>query len=692
MSSEGEKAKSMDRNTSAIDRPSTAPSSSSTRSSLLAPTASFEKKKVQNESKQHEEPKPKKISKGPTIPTSPKFHSKPRNQVVLSQEEREAQAIAASKEAEKKRFEANKRAYEKLKATAGMVAKSVSSARSTKQLTVPETPIHHLTQRMGTKDKAPPAPPDDVKKALNFGRSGGEPAEKPREKERGLTQPQPFSFATERRFGRASDNHVEPSLTAAEAAAQFQKDPRSHYVPAQAATKLTAAHAPVLETDLRLKAHSKPRAETTEEREAREMEEFARHPFKAKPVGADVPSKVLQTAPVPQKQLTEFKPFELRTDKRASVSRATVADSPDVFTFKARPMPNFRAEDLPDSPSELRKPALTIPQSPAFHGGGRASAAPARRQVTKESERATSPDRSSESSRGPPPGGVTKPKPFHLYTGDRGELYKEILQKKIQFEREQEKRTHDLAVKKAVSTHVPAAVKDSTKVFAPKTSSKPLTNIEEFDLASTRQHEDAQAKLKARLNDEEKARVEERNFHARPVPKAILSEPDFVSFLPSEGGQVGEGRGMGAPPRKPVQAQEVRLSTSDRVAKRMEFDSAVARKQSEVAAEKEAEKRRAAAEEQQELKDLRRKSISEGGFCFKASANPFATPKTVFKGFVPEDDNIGKPIQQHMPKPAIVPKPMVGKENIKSESGQQSGKAPVRIKPYGETGATTRSE
>ena len=470
-------------------------------SKLLAPTASFAMKKAAAESKQLSSKVEKTHHKGPTIPNSPKFHKSNHGTSAQSKEEREAAEVAALKAAEQKRTEQNKRAYEKLKATATVAAKSVSSTRSTKQLTIPETPMHNLTKRMGTKEVTKDKD-DGVKKALDFDKSvdSREAAQAPVDK--GPTMPKPFQFATDKRFGsiteaRAGEVGV---ATVGELIAQFHKDPRSHRVPAKAAQGLTVARAPVFETDRRLKAGARDRPQTREEREAAMMEEFQRKSFKAKPVGSTVPvASGPASVPAVSKQLTEFKPFQLATERRGNTRQpvtSSAAVPADVFMFKARPMPTFKAEEIPSSPSDVQK-QLTIPHSPAFHaGGGRASSAPPRRQLAHHSE--TEAQRRSalasvkEESSLPPrtqgEGGITRPKPFHLYTGDRGNMYKQLLQQKIQAEQEAERRMHDLAPAAATAAPIPAAVKDSSKVFAPKTSSKPLTVVDEFALTSTQKH------------------------------------------------------------------------------------------------------------------------------------------------------------------------------------------------------------
>lgn len=728
---------------------STASITSTTGSSkLLAPTASFSMKKATvSDNKSSQSSKSEKIHKGPTIPNSPKFHRSNHATTVLSKEEREANELAAIKAAEQKRLEANKRAYEKLKATATVAAKSVSSTRSTKQLTIPETPMHNLTKRMGVKEKPPPLSQEEenfsahVKKSLDFDMtsgsgSGGDQPHGPQ----GPTMPKPFRFATEKRFGsKASSAAAEGGTDAAAAAtvgeliAQFHKDPRSHYVPVKAASGLTVARAPVFETDKRLQAGAagRERALTREEREAALMEEFQRHSFKAKPVNAVLHSGgsggQQQQVYIPPKPLTEFKPFQLATERRgearAASGAATADPAPtDVFVFKARPMPTFSAEEIPGSPHA--NIPLTVAHSPAFHGtrggGNRASSAPARRQLPHHSEAeaqrrsalAAVKEEASQPPRTHGEGGVTRPKPFHLYTGDRGNMYKQMLQQKIQAEQEAEKRMHDLAPAAATANAIPAAVKDSSKVFAPKTSSKPLTVVNEFQMESLQKHELAQHKLQAKLQEEEKNRRESSTFHARPVPTAILAEPDFVSYLPSEGAAVGDGRGMGAPPRKCLVPQEVHLQTKDRVAQRAAFDAGMNEKMAALALEKQQAQKKKEEAEAAEIKALRRKSVAEGGFCFKSSsthyqpATPAAVsvvPKSIFTAFVPGAANVpltmtsstgsGKENAQQFQKQQQRPATLDARHSGKTTGGgsSSSGTGPVRIRPFGESSKKTSS-
>ena len=94
--------------------------------------------------------------------------------------------------------------------------------RSTKELTIPVTPVSHLTRRLGQKVVVPEVPVT----AAPVVPAG------PRQ----LTQPEPFQFATNSRIPVTAPS--ESVLTNAELNEKFMKDSRSHYVPTKACSKV----------------------------------------------------------------------------------------------------------------------------------------------------------------------------------------------------------------------------------------------------------------------------------------------------------------------------------------------------------------------------------------------------------------------------------------------------------------------
>lgn len=622
---------------------------------FLAPTSSFNAKKVPNSEKENiNKSTANKGPKGCTIPQSPKFHSKVKISNVMSKEELELKELEEMKQKEALRVQNSKKAYERLKATANVAAKTHATSRSTKQLTIPETPMHHLTKRLGVKEPAP-ASTKEVKKTLNFN------------PESGPTQPQPFKFATDARLGSAvanvsnmfrnstgssnglmgSGERKAEGLSTAELIAQFQKDPRSHNVP-KGSHGLTVAQAPKFETDKRLK-QSHSHVLSREEKEKIEMAEFQAHPFKAKPILTG--SGIVPTNAVPQKPLTEFKPFSLQTDKRAEAHRKAepaTAETGETFIFKALEMPDFKANASSnmDSPVHVKSP--TIAKSPAFANGMRASAAPARRQLPHHSSVEKAKEHEHAEKAGNVRLSLTKPQPFRLMTSDRGELYKNMLQQKIQSELLSEKEAANMKF-----THpVPLIVKDGSKVFVPQPSSKPVTNVEEFHLKSEAAHAEAQAKLLEKKLEEERAIRRASEFSAMPCPQ--MNSPNFRPYRPSEGivefvspassstngseTDVNNGFTMKViqPPRPKLVPENVKLRTESRVTKRSEFDNHMKQKMQTMEEKKQLAKQLKLEKEEAEIRALRRKSVAEGGFCFKASGFPLARPISA-KNFTPVD-------------------------------------------------------
>lgn len=92
--------------------------------------------------------------KGPTIPLTPKFKSDERSRMhvksaILSTEDREMLAIGEARKFELERVQKAKKVFQWVKRHSSTVVKTV--VRSTKELTVPTTPVSHLRKRKGQK-------------------------------------------------------------------------------------------------------------------------------------------------------------------------------------------------------------------------------------------------------------------------------------------------------------------------------------------------------------------------------------------------------------------------------------------------------------------------------------------------------------------------------------------------------------
>jgi hypothetical protein len=132
------------------------------------------------------------VTRRPTIPVTPKFRSEERSRMhskILSTEEREALELEEEMKAEVLRVRNAKKVFQWARRNT-----TIKTLKSTKELTIPTTPVSHLTKKLGHKtcsietgivSKEEPKPKDE-----SF-------QNKP------LTQFEPFQFATSRKTARS---------------------------------------------------------------------------------------------------------------------------------------------------------------------------------------------------------------------------------------------------------------------------------------------------------------------------------------------------------------------------------------------------------------------------------------------------------------------------------------------------------
>jgi len=312
----------------------------------------------------------------------------------MSTVERELAEVEETRKREEARMEKNKRQFAMVKIEAANAAQH-AVVRSTKELTVPSTPISHLAKRMGPKVCSIAAAAASSSET-NHAVGASAPAAAAHTGPKGPTQFEPFQFATDARSSLSHGNaqkHASSSMAeipAAELAANFLKSARSYNVIKDYDTKhVTQPQAPRFMTDMRSKSVGRQKPLSREEKEALEMEDHKKHAFKAKPVDKKIflSKGELGVPTVPPKPVTEQVAFSLRTDMRSnsrpSTAPATTTDEEQMRNFKARPMPSFASTasittGTTAAASEGFKP--TVAMSPKFSGGVRASSAPARRQ------------------------------------------------------------------------------------------------------------------------------------------------------------------------------------------------------------------------------------------------------------------------------------------------------------------------
>ena len=235
----------------------------------------------------------------------------------------------------------------------------------------------------------------------------------------------------------------------------------------------------------------------------------------------------------------------------------------------------------------------TVAMSPKFNGGARASVAPVRRQrvpFNLTAAAATAPATSRE------PLKITEPKEFKFRSDNRGEFHKAQMQKQLAQEQEA------LAAAREVKAH---PMPDFNKpVFQPDliTHKAPLTESKPFQLRSTARHSDAVAAFQQEVThtaEAEKAVA----FHARPVP-ATTYKPDLEFTEPVD--------------HTPVVPLPVTLESDRRALKRQAFDQVMGQKMAQLEVMQETLAKQKLEQENSRIKELRRKSVEEGGLMFKA--------------------------------------------------------------------------
>jgi hypothetical protein len=140
---------------------------------------------------------------------------------------------------------------------------------------------------------------------------------------------------------------------------------------------------------------------------------------------------------------------------------------------------------------------------------------------------------------------------------------------------------------------------------------QPSTVVRPFTLRSAAKHDDAVAQLAAARQAAATSRLQEATqFKARALPPSTYSKPaPVIASKPTVGNE-----------NLPPSATPVVLRSDLRAAKRREFDQLTAQKMVVAAEEKQRRALMDLAAEQQDIANIRRKSVAEGGMMFKASS------------------------------------------------------------------------
>lgn len=547
----------------------------------------------------------------PTVPVSPKFNSQSRssrsNETKVSSEEMEALQIAEERKKQEAMMKKHQKLFKALKSK-GVIPTTV---RSTKELTIPVTPYSNVETRLTLRDGY--CPPMSAREAALIKEKETADKAKAVVTKCGPTQPVPFKLSTDARAKVRGDGHdVAKAVkvqTAGEMMQRFQSDPRSHEVPA-AHVKVTI---PVAPTFHRTMSSGREKPLSRDEIEALEMEEAKKHSFKAKPVNHKIFDSMGEygVPKVSTKQCTQPEAFNLLSNRRASYRASHSQESASLSasggmdssssSFKARPMPSFSSD--PRATIRRGESKVTEAHSPKLHGGARASSAPARRQrpshAEAEQRRKAEAEKWKELCRSKL--SLTEPEGFQLMTSERGYASEGAMKARMQKQLEDEKKMTEVHAR-------PFPEKIFKEAFVPEIVDKPLTEVEEFHLATNDRHIKALERMKEVMKENQ---VQPAQFHAKPVPKSTYQPT--MKIEPSD--------------RVPLMPKSINLHSDQRAIQRKEFDSSIAKAAAELIRQKEEDEARKVADENKAIKLLRKKSIEEGGMQFVAapimSEDPF---------------------------------------------------------------------
>ena len=190
-----------------------------------------------------------------------------------------------------------------------------------------------------------------------------------------------------------------------------------------------------------------------------------------------------------------------------------------AVTFKAQPVnkamlqgPLFRAK------VGTRK--LTQPASPCLRTKARShtrapvAASPAAKPFRARPVMGEAPPRAAPVQ----PRKLTEPKPFHLRSMDRHELYSRAQQQALEAAAEEERRAREFKARP-----IPAAVEDDGRAFRPAPAAAPLTEPAPFKLRSVEKHEAWQSDFVRQMEKEMEQEEQAKLFKARPAPASTFN-------------------------------------------------------------------------------------------------------------------------------------------------------------------------
>eukprot|EP01041_Mallomonas_annulata_P009729 gene9729-20233_t len=555
---------------------------------------------------------PSENDRGRTLESGPIGNTRNISKPQLSSEERELVEVREEIRIKEERMKRIQKHFERVKAL-GINTGHQPSIRSVKPLTIPSPPFSHVDQRKGKKGIAAETEQE---------RDRAVTSQKPRPVviPKGPTQSEPFHFRTDARAVAKSSEDVlvnknsKSSLTVAELIQRFQRDPRSHDVP-RGHSRLTQPVSPTLQTRIRSTQHASPPPRNSQDvKDEIDVEEM-KFKFKARTVD----QRIFQSAgelgvpKIPPKATTETRTIRLQTEERSELRKAKVVipkETEGMKPFKARPVPASLYEARTVVPLTNSGNSNNNNSKPPLRGKPKVqSAAPvsADAAVPRDRRRSTSapparvlqptvtvPPVARAQSPSPRPAlTLTEPKEFNLRTNQRGLMH----QATMAHRRKQEE--DGIRMAREVSAR---PLPDLSRPFVPKILPKELTEFEEFTLVSVQRHRAASAAFLRELMVKEED-DKQSSFRARELPGTTY-KPVVITH-PED--------------RPPVVPTVVELASDSRAQRRKVFDDSVAVKKLQQIQERAAHERQQQLDEDDEIRLLRSKPVSEGGFTFKAA-------------------------------------------------------------------------
>lgn len=404
----------------------------------------------------------------------------------------------------------------------------------------------------------------------------------------GITQPQPFNFAPERKRRHSADTKFKSQAELINSYQKgtpdrFRSKPQTgtrtrHRSASPGPAKVTIPHTPQLST----RGRSRPVAVLSrEEKEELELKELKNKQFKAKGVGETVPK--FKYGDVEKKPCTIPQPFHLTNQGQHSAPSHLQQEEP-VQTFHARPVPKGIMA-APQGVPEKRVQQVIEPQSPAFALKGRMADRKPRMEPEPAPEPVVkvrpAPHRGVPVALPPPCKKSTIAEPFSFDKRDK--LTMEKKEEKIKQIYEEEKKAREFHAK-------PIMKEDAVKV--PEMQKIAPTKPEPFKLQ-------IKERVEARLtqwqeNVEKELEEQKRAAEFKATEPKVLDKAPFVP----------------KPSDKPLsEISNIVLHSDRRAEEREAFDLKVKQKEVDMEGAKREQEERRKREEQEEVARLRKAAV-----------------------------------------------------------------------------------